>query len=204
MKLFHVGSSPFVRKVMVLAHEIGAVDKIELLDGATSPVDTNTEVASANPVGKIPALILDDGTKLANSPAICEYLDSQHDGHPMFPDPGPARWEALHLQAICDGLMDAAVLNRYETMVRPEPLRWAQWSEGQMARVDRVLDYLELVAESFGDRVDIGTISCGCACGYLDFRYSDRTWRASHPKCAAWFASFEVRPSMQATRPPKT
>ena len=121
----------------------------------------------------------------------------------MFPEPGPGRWAALHLQAICDGLMDAAVLNRYEIMVRPESLRWAQWSEGQMSRVDRVLGYLESVAESFDDRLDIGTISCACACGYLDFRYADRNWRASHPQQAAWFARFEARPSMQATLPPK-
>ena len=204
MKLFHVGSSPFVRKVMVLAHEIGLVDKIELLDGATTPVDTNPELARTNPVGKIPTLILDDGTTLPDSPTICEYLDSQHKGFRMFPEPGPARWEALRIQAICDGMMDAAVLNRYETMVRPETLRWAEWSEGQMARVDRVLDYLESVADSFEDRVDIGTISCGCACGYLDFRYADRNWRVNRPKHAAWFARFEARPSMRATIPTKT
>lgn len=203
MKLFHGGGSPFVRKVMVLAHETGLVDKLELLDGGTTPVETNPELAKSNPVGKIPALILDDGTTLANSPVICDYLDTQHDGAKMIPASGSARWEALRLQAICDGLMDAAVLNRYETIVRPEGLRWADWSAGQMGKVDRVVDALEAAADSLGDRVDIGTISVGCACGYLDFRYGDRNWRGSHPKLAAWFAGFEARPSMQATMPPK-
>lgn len=203
MKLFHVGSSPFVRKVMVVAHETGLVDKLELLDGGTTPIEANPILAKSNPVGKIPALILDDGTALANSPVICEYLDSLHSGAKMFPAIGAARWEALHLQAICDGLMDAAVNNRYETMVRPEGLRWADWSAGQLAKVDRVVNSLEAAAHSLGDKVDIGTISVGCACGYLDYRYDDRNWRGSHPKLAAWFAKFEQRASMQATMPPK-
>ena len=203
MKLFHVGNSPFVRKVMVVAHEAGLVDKLELLDGGTTPVEANPILAKSNPVGKIPALILDDGTALANSPVICEYLDSQHSGAKMFPAVGAARWEALHLQAICDGLMDAAVNNRYETMVRPEGLRWADWSAGQLAKVDRVVNALEAAAHGWGDKVDIGTISVGCACGYLDYRYNDRNWRGSHPELASWFAKFEQRASMQATMPPK-
>ena len=203
MKLFHVGSSPFVRKVMVVAHEVGLVDKLELLDGGTTPIEANPILAKANPVGKIPALILDDGTALANSAVICEYLDSQHSGVKMFPAVGAARWEALHLQAICDGLMDAAVNNRYEIMVRPEGLRWADWSAGQLTKVDRVVNALEAAAHGLGDKVDIGTISVGCTCGYLDYRYDDRNWRGSHPKLAAWFAKFGQRTSMQATMPPK-
>jgi glutathione S-transferase len=203
MKLFHVGSSPFVRKVMVVAHEAGLVDKLELLDGGTTPIEANPILAKSNPVGKIPALILDDGTALANSSVICEYLDSLHSGAKMFPAIGAVRWEALHLQAICDGLMDAAVNNRYEIMVRPEGLRWADWSAAQLAKVDRVINSLETTAHSLGDKVDIGTISVGCACGYLDYRYDDRNWRGSHPKLAAWFAKFEQRASMQATMPPK-
>jgi glutathione S-transferase len=202
MKLFHGGGSPFVRKVMVVAHETGLVGKLELLDGGTTPIETNPTLAKSNPVGKIPALILDDGTALANSPVICEYLDSQHSGAKMIPASGSARWQALHLQAICDGLMDAAVNNRYETMVRPEGLRWDAWSAGQLGKVDRVVDALEAAADSLGDQADIGTISVGCACGYLDFRYGDRNWRGSHPKLAAWYAKFEKRPSMQATLPP--
>ena len=202
MKLFHGGGSPFVRKVMVVAHEAGLVDKLELLDGGTTPIETNPTLAKSNPVGKIPALILDDGTALANSPVICEYLDSMNGGAKLFPASGSTRWQALHLQAISDGLMDAAVNNRYETMVRPEGLRWADWSAGQLGKVDRVVDALEQTADSLGDRVDIGTISIACACGYLDYRYGDRDWRGSHPKLAAWFARFEQRPSMQATTPP--
>ncbi len=204
MKLFHAAASPFVRKVMVLAHETGLAGRIELLDGATSPVAANPELAGANPVGKIPALVLDDGTVLANSPLICEYLDGRHDGPRAIPESGPERWAALRLQALCDGLMDAAVLNRYETMMRPEALRWPDWSAGQMAKVDRALDALEAEAGAgrFEGRVDIATIAAGCACAYLDFRYAGRDWRAARPALAAWFAGFEKRPSMQATRPP--
>jgi len=204
MNLVHGGSSPFVRKVMVVAHETGQIDKLELLDGGTTPIETNPELAKFNPVGKIPALILADGTGLANSPVICDYLDSLHRSAKMIPASGSSRWEALHFQAISDGLMDAAVNNRYETMVRPETLRWDAWSAGQMGKVDRVVDALEDSVDILGDRVHIGTISVGCALGYLDFRYGDRKWRGSHPKLAAWFAKFEQRPSMQATMPPKT
>ena len=201
MKLFHAGASPFVRKVMVVAHETGLVGQIELLDGATSPVAVNPALARSNPIGKIPALVLDDGTTLTNSSLICEYLDSRHDGRKMIPESGSQRWEALGLQALCDGLMDAAVLNRYETMVRPESFRWDVWSDGQMGKVDRAVDALETEAGGFADRVDIGTISAGCACAYLDFRYASRDWRSPHPNLVAWFATFAARPAMQATMP---
>ncbi len=201
MKLFHAAASPFVRKVMVVVHETGLDGRIELIAGATTPVDANPDLARSNPVGKIPALVLGDGTTLAGSALICEYLDSQHDGVRMIPASGVVRWQVLGLQAICDGMLDAAVLNRYETMMRPEDLRWDAWSAGQMGKVDRVMDSLEMAAADFGDRVDLGTISAGCACGYLDFRYADRDWRGSRPALAAWYADFSGRPSMQATKP---
>ena len=187
---------------MVLLHETGLLEKVELLDGATTPLEANPDLARANPVGKIPALVLDDGAVLMNSPLICEYLDGVHDGPRMIPAVEPDRWNVLRLQAVCDGLMDAAVLNRYETMMRPADLRWAEWSTGQMAKVDRVLDALDGEAAGFGDRVDLGTISAACSCGYMDFRYGDRDWRSPHPALADWYAGFAERPSMKATLPP--
>lgn len=202
MKLFHAQASPFVRKVMVLIHETGQMDRVELVPGETTPLAANPELARANPVGKIPALMLEDGTTFANSPLICEYLDTTHDGPRMVPASGPERWEVLRMQAIADGLMDAAVLNRYEIMMRPAQLRWPEWSDGQMAKVDRVMDVFEASVQRSGATVDLATISMACACGYLDFRYAGRDWRSARPALADWYAGFSDRPSMRATVPP--
>ena len=112
-----------------------------------------------------------------------------------------ARWTALRFQALADGLLDAAVLIRYENTLRPESLRWDDWGSGQMAKIDGALADLEAHAELFGDRVDIGTISVACALGYLDYRYANKDWRAVYPNLAAWFSTFAGRPSMKATQP---
>ncbi|NQW09813.1 MAG: glutathione S-transferase [Alphaproteobacteria bacterium] len=201
MKLYYAAASPFVRKVLAQAHETGIVDQIDLETVATSPVQVDPGVAAVNPVKKIPALATNDGMTLFDSPVICEYLDSQHSGAKMFPAVGPARWEALRLQALGDGLMDAAILGIYEGRIRPEDKRYQPWVDAQMAKVDGALDDLESKAGTLGDRVDIGTITVGCALGYLDFRYADKDWRAGRPALAAWYARFSARPSMQATAP---
>lgn len=201
MKLYHAAASPFVRKVMVLAHETDLLDKLEIETVATSPIQVDPGVASANPVKKIPALATDEGMTLFDSPVICEYLDSQHGGAKLFPDAGPARWEALRLQALGDGLMDAAILGIYEGRIRPEDLRYQPWVDAQMAKVDGALDDMEKNANALGDRVDIGTVTVACALGYLDFRYADRDWRANRPALAAWYEKFSTRPSLQATAP---
>lgn len=202
MKLFHAAASPFVRKVLVVAHETGTFADLNLVDSGTAPTKTNADLAKANPLAKIPALQLEDGTTLFDSRVCCEYLDSRSTGARMFPENGSARWEALRLQALADGLMDAAVITRYETFLRPEDKRWPEWIEGQLAKVDRSLDDLESRAGSLGARVDIGTISVGCALGYLDFRYGDRDWRKGRSKLAAWYEGFARRSSMKDTAPP--
>jgi glutathione S-transferase len=132
---------------------------------------------------------------------ICEYLDGLHGGRKMFPAAGPARWTALRRQAEADGILDAAVLTRYETFLRPEPRRWPEWIEGQKQKFRRALDGLEAEAGSFSEVVDIGTLTIGCALGYLDFRYADESWRANRPKLAGWFEKFAQRPSMAETGP---
>lgn len=201
MKLLYSPASPYVRKVMVLAHETGLLGKIEIATVGTTPVAPDAGVAAANPLKKIPALIADDGMTLFDSPVICEYLDSLHSGPKMFPD-GPARWQALRLQAAADGLLDAALLVVYESRFREEPMRNQAWVDGQLSKIDGALDAFEAAADSFGDRVDIGTITVGCALGYIDFRLGHRDWRASRPKLAAWYKKFSARPSMDSTKPP--
>lgn len=199
MKLYYASASPFVRKVMVLATEIGVVDDIELVTVALTPTKPAADVCADNPVGKIPTLVRDDGGALYDSRVICEYLDGLHGGTPMFPGDGEARWTALRRQALADGIMDAAVNARYETFLRPEAHRWTDWVDGQMGKVRRGLDVLE--GESLDETVDIGTIAVACTLGYMDFRYPDEGWRDSRLGLAAWFEAFSARPSMSGTIP---
>ena len=201
MKLYHSPASPFVRKALVAAHELGLADGIEIVPVAMTPVKSVPELNDENPLGKIPALVLEDGTALFDSPVICEYLDTRHDGPRLFPGDGPARWSALCRQALADGLLDAAILCRYETFLRPPERQWTEWIDGQRSKFRRALDALENEADGFGDTVDIGTISAACAADYLDFRSLDDGWRDRRPRLAAWLERFAARPSMQATRP---
>jgi glutathione S-transferase len=201
MKLHHNVASPFVRKVLVMAIETGLDDRLEPVTRMMTPVKPDADLALDNPLGKIPCLVTDDGAALFDSRVICEYLDSLHDGPKMFPSAGPARWTALRRQAQGDGIMDAGVLARYETFLRPEERRWPAWMEGQKQKFRRALDALEAESDGFGGTVDIGTITIGCALGYLDFRYRDENWRASRPRLAAWLARFSERPSMARTAP---
>jgi glutathione S-transferase len=193
-------ASPFGRKVAVVAHETGLASRIEIRDQAVSPVSPNDAVAAANPLGKIPCLITDNGEALYDSRVIAEYLDGLHGGARLFPAGGEARWRTLRRQALGDGIMDAAVAARYEAVLRPEAYRWDGWIEGQKRKVARGLDRLEAEAADL-DSVDIGLIAAGCALGYLDFRYPDWPWRPGRPRLAAWFERFDTRASMQQTRP---
>ena len=183
----------------VTAHELGLAGSIELIGISLTPVSPNDALRSSNPVGKIPALILDDGSALYDSPVICEYLDAVAGGNRIFPAAGAARWTALRRQALADGIMDAAVLARYEEAVRPKELRWQDWVDGQLLKVRTALDALE--REDLEDVLDIGTLSIACALGYLDFRFASEGWRTSRPRLAAWAAAIGGRPSLAATAP---
>jgi glutathione S-transferase len=200
MKLFHAPASPYVRKCMVVAHEHGLAEGLERLTAAAHPVNRDRNLVASNPLGKIPTLLTDEGVALYDSRVICEYLDDVGGGG-LFPVTGPARWRALAEQALGDGILDAALLVRYESTARPEALRWADWTAGQMDKIACGLATLEAAAPAFGERVDIGTITLGCVLGYLDFRFAQLAWRDGHPQAAAWFERFGARPSMQATQP---
>ena len=151
-------------------------------------------------LGKIPALVRDNGQVIYDSRVICRYLDDRAKAG-LYPS-GPALWETMVLEATADGILDAALLMVYEWRIRPEEVRYAPWVEGQWAKVDRALDVLETrwMAHLEGP-LDMGQIAVACALGYLDFRHADRDWRAGRPHLAAWEAEFAARPSMQASRP---
>jgi glutathione S-transferase len=200
MKLRHNPASPYVRKVMIVAHELGLAGKIELLDTVVSPVTTNATLADENPLMKIPALTTDDGEVLFDSPVICEYLDSLAGGGKVFPAAGKARWAALRQQALGDGILDALILCRYEIAARPEEKRHAAWTDGQMKKAHQGLAALD--RENLSGPHTIGWVTAACTLGYLDFRFPDDGWRSRYPKLAEWYKGVEALPSMQATKPP--
>jgi glutathione S-transferase len=201
MKLYVSPASPFGRKASVTIAELGLGAQIVQEPATVTPVSRNDQVARGNPLGKIPTLLLDDGTALFDSPVICEYLDHLSGAPRFFPPSGPARWRALRRQALGDGLMDAAILLRYEQALRPEALRWPDWMAGQAAKITGALDAMEAEAAGLGAAFDIGHITYACALGYLDFRFDPLHWRNGRPALAAWFAAVSQRPSMVATMP---
>ena len=200
MKLYYSAASPFVRKVMVCAQECGLADSIEVVPTKVAPSEPNRDYARTTPLIKVPALERDDGLVLFDSVVICEYLDSISKAAKVFPPTGDARWRVLRLHAVADGILEAAVLTRYETFLRPAELRWKAWIDGQLLKVDQALDFLEKSAGEL-DGINVGTIAVGCALGYLDFRFADRAWRNARPKLAAWFETIAKRPSFQKTVP---
>lgn len=200
MQIFFSPASPFVRKCMVVAHELGIAERIEKLPSAAGPVKRDASIIPKNPLGQVPTFVCDDGQVLYDSRVICEYLNDRQGGA-LFPATGAARWARLTELSLADGMTAAALLARYENVLRPQEFRWADWTEGQLSKVRTGLEWLEGQAAAFGDRVDIGTIAFGCALGYMDFRFPEVDWRAAAPNSAKWFEAFNRRASMQATLP---
>ena len=202
MKLRYSPTSPYVRKVVVTAIEAGLDDRIERIE--TDVWNPETDIAADNPLGKVPALVADDGRVLCDSPTICDYLDSLHGGQRLIPAEGPARWQVLNLHALASGVMDAAVARVVEHRARPEHLRFDGWLERQKLKISRALDSLDKQAAegALDGPVNLGTITVGCALGYLDLRFSEDAWREGRPALEAWYEAFSQRPSMQATVPP--
>ncbi len=200
MKLYYNPASPFVRKVLVVAAECGIADQIEKEEIALTPVNSHAPLNSENPLGKIPSLLLANNESLYDSRVICEYIDALADGG-LFPPNGSARWTALRRQATADGFCDAAVLVRYEGFVRPSEKQWPDWAEAQLKKCRRAIDVLEKDSASFGDTVDIGTLSVAVALGYFDFRNDEEAWRNNAPNLAKWYEGFALRPSLVKTQP---
>ncbi len=198
MKLRYSPTSPYVRKVSVVALETGLDERIERIP--TNVFDPSTDIAEHNPLGKVPTLITGGGETLYNSPVICEYLDSLHDGLKLFPPPGGARWTALRRQALGDGILDAGVLRLLEGR-RPETERSPAWIARQTAALTRGLDALEDEAEALDGTITIGHIAIGCALGWIDFRMPDDDWRSSRAALARWYESFARRPSIAESVP---
>jgi glutathione S-transferase len=201
MKLHWSPRSPFVRKVMIATHEMGLVDRMELIRSVAAMRKPNPAIMRDNPLSKIPTLVLDDGQALFDSVVICEYLDSLHAGTPLFPGSGRERWDALRWHALGDGLLDALILWRNEREREPER-RLQDLMDAFGAKTQAVLDTLEQDAHALdAARFGIGHIAIVCALGYLDFRFSDLDWRRSRPRLTAWFKKQSQRSSVRETAP---
>ncbi|MEH2558896.1 glutathione S-transferase [Bradyrhizobium algeriense] len=199
MKLHWSPRSPFVRKVMVAAHELGLAEKIECVRSVAAMSKPNAAIMLDNPLSKIPALVLGDGTVLVDSAVIVEYLDSLAGGGQLIAPAGRQRWLVLSRQALADGLLDLLVLWRNERD-KPAGRQTHEWLDAFAVKAAATLDRLEaeaaaLESEPFG----IGHIAVGCALSYLDFRFADLAWREGRPRLAAWQATFAARPSARAT-----
>lgn len=199
MKLLSAGPSPFGRKVKMVAALKGLSDQITVEMVDTAAPDTSA-LKRENPLGKIPVLILDDGTQIYDSAVICEYLDSLTPAPRLFPTSGMARWHVLRMGALADGIMEAALAIVYEKRYRPEEKWVASWIERQQGKVDGALAYLEAAPPAFGDTPDYGHIALACALGYLDFRHEGK-WRAGHPRLVGWLDRFIITvPAFNATK----
>jgi glutathione S-transferase len=196
MKLTASGASPYVRKAMVCAILRGIDAQIEKWVIAT----TDPVLAQSNPLAKIPTLVTDDGQGLFDSPVICEYLDSIGSAAPLFPAVGPARWTALRLHAIGDGILDASQPRRREIAL-PQDEGRIGYITLQQGKVSRALDDLEKEAGSLHQLSTIGEVAVACALGYLDFRFENEPWRPGHPKLTAWYESVVKLPAMAQTMP---
>ena len=198
MKLHWSPRSPYVRKVMIFAHEVGLANDIDCVRTVVSMFKPAEELFADNPLNKLPTLVLDDGTALFDSRVICEFLDTRHEGAKLFPQQGDQRLIALRNQALGDGLLDVSMMRLTERL-KPEEQRSeaiiTSNKRKSIAALERLEADIELLARR---RFDVGHIAIGTALGYLDFRFDTDDWREGHPKLTAWHAEFNLRPSVMA------
>ncbi len=191
-------ASPFVRKVRIAAGVLGLADKIEVRE--TDLNDPADAIRVQNPLGKIPALILDDGTVYYNSRVILEVLDHLAGGGRIIPREPTARFAALRLQALCDGILDASVLLVYEERYRPADKKVQAWIDRQAAKVARSLAALEAAPPALDPTPNVGQIALACVLGYRDLRFGG-SWREGHPRLLAWHDAFAAQvPAFAATK----
>lgn len=197
LTLYSQSHSPYARKAVVFAHEAGLADRIAVIDHETSPTNRNPAVFAVNPLGKVPVLITPEAGAIFDSLVICDYLDGLHAGPRLIPASGSARWQALRLHAVAQGLCDAGIALRWETTRRPGHLRHPPLAEGQAAKLVESYDLLER-QESFDEPVHIGHIGLATALAWLAFRNLPN-FRRGRPRLTRWYEAFSQRPSMRGT-----
>lgn len=197
MKLLYQTHSPYARKVLVAAHEIGLEKDLEIVHHETTPMRRNQDVFALNPLGKVPVLITDDGTVLFDSNVICEYFDSLLGSPKLIPSERRAHYHTLRWQALAQGIADAGIAARWETERRPESLRWSRMRDGQLEKIAAACDFLEQEIHTI-TAPDVGAISLATALSWIDFR-DVYPFQAGRPRLSSWYAEFSARASMLAT-----
>jgi glutathione S-transferase len=203
MKLTFSPGSPYARKVRIAAIELGLIDRMALVPTAVQPGKFNKDYSrTVNPLRKLPALILDDGSTIVDSFVIAEYLDELAGGGKLFPASGPDKWKRKTEHSIIQGMLEAMLLCRYEKAIRPENLRWQTWLDDQWDRAWQGFALFEAKPDTFARPLDITQIALACVLGYADFRFPDCGWRKAFPKLAAFNEKMMQRPSVKDTVPP--
>lgn len=197
MKLLYQTHSPYARKALVFAHEAGLAGRIEVVHHETSPTQRNEQVFTENPLGKVPVLVRAGQSPIFDSDVICAYLDTLHDGRKLIPAGGEERWQALRVQAVAQGLAEAGIAVRWETLRRPVELRYPALAEGYLQKLHASYDWLERELDVAAP-IHVGHIAIATALSWLEFRELP-TFRTKRPRLAGWFDAFEARPSMRAT-----
>ncbi len=201
MQLYWSPRSPFVRKVMAVAHETGLAERIARVSTFVAVAQPNVDLMQINPLSKIPTLVTGEGAVLYDSIVICEYLDSLHTGARLFPPLGDARWQALRRHALANNMLDILV-PWHSHRLRPAAEQSAALFSAYELKIRTALAFLEQEADTLASTpVDIGHITIGCTLGYLDFRFQDLQWRENRHRLATWYAGFAQRPAMQRTQP---
>lgn len=196
MKLLYQTHSPFARKVLVFVHEAGLAERVEVEHHETSPTSANADVFARNPLGKVPVLLRPGLEPLFDSDVICAYLDTLHDGARLIPETGEARWRALRLQAVAQGMAEAGIAVRWESVRRPEPLRYQPLRQGYVRKLEESYRWLDGEIDAHAG-LHVGHIGLAATLDWLEFRQLP-SFRA-HERLAAWFDRFAARASMQAT-----
>lgn len=198
MKLHWSPRSPYVRKVMIAANEVGIADRLDCVRTVVSTFKPAEELFADNPLNKLPTLVLDDGSALFESRVICEYFDSLHDGVKLYPSDLKVRFQTLRHQALGDGILDICLIRLGERL-KPEEQRNAAVIASNERKAAEAVSRLEAEADALEARpFDIGHVAIGTALGYLDFRFADDNWRGGRPRLAAWHERFNARPSVLA------
>ena len=201
LKLFYSDRSPYVRKVMVTLHEVNLFENVEIVSVRTNPLGVVEDLVDVSPLGKIPTLVLPDGTTIFDSRVICSYLSSIGKSD-LYLAKENLKWSIKTAEANFDGILDAALLMVYEHRYRQDIYQNAEWLENLWKKIERTLDfYNNSSSKILSGSLNMGQISLGCALGYLDYRHNNRNWRAKNQNLRDWFAEFSERLSMRNTIP---
>ncbi|MGE3148827.1 MAG: glutathione S-transferase N-terminal domain-containing protein [Pseudorhodoplanes sp.] len=198
MELAYSTTSPFVRKVLIVAQELGIADRIKNVP--THPHTDKDRLTPINPLSMVPAFKTDAGEALFDSPVICDYLDVTFGKNRFIPASGDRRWQVLKIQALADGVLDASLLVRYE-LGRPAAQQSAEWKDRQMGRMRDGIDALEKVVDSFGSEIDLRHVAVACMIGYVLLRFPDDKMFDKAPKLTAFYKTIMQRPSFATTAP---